>query len=371
MPPAAEAQTGNVNDFSVAARQAAGAHGYSLDSAQIAACGVLDRLFSHIVDCERNGNSLLRLFQRKEPVRGVYLWGGVGRGKSFLMDSFFDAVPIARKRRQHFHRFMQFVHSRLARLQGAADPLRIVGRDTAREVRLLCLDEIHISDIGDAMIMGKLLQSLLENGIALVTTSNFHPDRLYEHGLQRARFIPAIDLLKQRMSIVAIDAGIDYRLAVLEKAGVFHWPADERAERALARTFEDVTGSFGVEGEILEICSRAVKSIRIALGAGWFEFGELCEGPRGQADYIELARRFQTVLISRVPRFSDLEPDRRRRFSWLVDEFYDRRVKLIVSAETSIDAMFSESSNSPEVQRTQSRLIEMQTRRYLSEAHLA
>jgi cell division protein ZapE len=346
-------------------------HGYRLDEAQLSACGELERLYGELAELERAGASLLRMFQRSEPVKGVYLWGGVGRGKSFLMDCLYDAMPIARKRRIHFHRFMQSIHHRLRDLQGEPDPLRVIGRDTARKVRLLCLDEFHVTDIGDAMIMRNLLASLFEHGVALVTTSNQHPDQLYAHGLQRAQFVPAIELIRKHMSLVHVEGTEDYRLAMLEKAGVFHVPDGAAADAAMARTFEEVAGEPGTEGESLEIEDREISARRVASGVAWFDFVALCDGPRAQADYIELARRFHTVLVSGVPEFGAADNDRRRRFTWMVDEFYDRRVKLVLTARLPLPQLLAPARGGPEVARTLSRLVEMQTRRYLSEPHLA
>ncbi|HWQ39762.1 MAG TPA: cell division protein ZapE [Burkholderiales bacterium] len=371
MPDAPAASAPPAAGFRAHALRCAERHGYRLDAAQLTACGELDRLYAELRGLEHNGRSLLRVFQRSEPVRGVYLWGGVGRGKSFLMDCFHDSLPMLRKRRLHFHRFMQSVHRRLRELQGEADPLRQIGREMAREVRLLCLDELHVSDIGDAMIMRNLLAALFEHGVALVTTSNQRPDELYEHGLQRAQFLPAIELIKRWMALVHVDGATDYRLAMLERAGVFHAPLGAEAEAALARTFEEVTGGPGVEGAFLEIAERRISARRLGEGVAWFEFAALCDGPRAQADYIELARRFHTVLVSGVPVFGAADGDRRRRFAWMVDEFYDRRVKLVLSAQAQPAALFARAGKAAEAQRTVSRLIEMQTRRYLSEPHLA
>ena len=369
--PQASARQLSAEGFPGHALRAAQRHAYRLDAAQLRACRELGRLCEELVDNERNGRSLLRMFQRSQPVRGVYLWGGVGRGKSFLMDLFHDALPIERKRRVHFHRFMQSIHRRLQALQGESDPLRAIGRETAHEVRLLCLDEFHVTDIGDAMIMRNLLGALFEHGVALVATSNQHPDELYAHGLQRAQFLPAIELIKARTTLVQVDGGHDYRLAVLEKAGVYHVPAGGESDALLARTFEDVAGEPGRMDEVLEVEGREIRSLRTAQGVAWFAFAALCEGPRAQADYIELARRYHTVLLSGIPAFGPADGDRRRRFAWLVDEFYDRRVKLILTAQAMPPELFRAAGNAPEIDRTVSRLIEMQTRRYLSEAHLA
>jgi cell division protein ZapE len=369
--PQASAQSTQPEPFRAFAESTAKAHGYRLDTAQLRAVTALGRLHRELQAAPGGALRLLRLFQRPRPVRGAYLWGGVGRGKSFLMDVFFEAAPIRHKQRIHFHRFMQWVHRQLRQAQGEADPLTRIGRDTARTTKLLCLDEFHIADIGDAMLMRNLLQSLFDHGVALVTTSNQHPDELYEHGLQRSQFLPAIELIKQHLVLVHVDGETDYRLQMLEKAGVYHVPADAAAEAAMARTFEDIAGDAGSGETPIEIEGREIAARRLAQGTAWFDFASLCRGPRAQADYIELARRFHTVLVSGVPRFSRADADIRRRFTWLVDEFYDRRVKLVLSAEAAPTELFAETNGGSETERTASRLIEMQTRQYLSEAHLA
>jgi cell division protein ZapE len=330
----------------------------------------LERLWDELPELERAGRSLLRVFQRSEPVRGVYLWGGVGRGKTFLMDCFHDALPIQRKRRLHFHRFMQSIHRQMREHQGEADPLRLIGRHIAHETRLLCLDELQVVDIGDAMIMRNLLASLFDHGVAIVTTSNQHPDDLYAHGLQRAQFLPAIELIKQRMELIQIGGSTDYRLATLERAGVFHLSDSGATEAAMARAFEELAGEPGRGDTSIDIEDRMIPVRRLAAGVAWFDFDALCDGPRGQADYIDLARRFHTVLVSGVPAFRDGDNDRRRRFTWMVDEFYDRRVKLLFSAQGTPEQLFARAKAEPEVDRTVSRLMEMQTRRYLGEPHL-
>jgi len=351
--------------------QAAQAHGFSLDSSQSGALAQFERLRDELIESEQAGRSLLRVFQRHLPVKGLYLWGGVGRGKSFLMDAFFDAIPIDRKRRVHFHRFMQDIHHRLRDRQGEENPLQHISRDIARDIRLLCVDEFHVTDIGDAMLMRNLLEGLLGQGVVLVTTSNQQPDDLYRNGLQRAQFVPAIELIKERLEIVRVDGGADYRLRLLELGGVFHFPSGATTESAMAKTFEAIAGGHGKRDDELEIEGRTIHALRAGPGVAWFRFEELCGGPRGQADYIELARRFHTVLISEVKRLGAREADRRRRFTWLIDEFYDRRVKLVISAEAQILDLLESAAGNPEVERAASRLVEMQTRQYLSEPHLA
>ncbi len=365
------AQANDSQSFADHAKQAAHSHGFSLDSSQLASLGHFERLRDELIESEQTEQSLLRVFLRQRPVRGLYLCGGVGRGKSFLMDTFFDSVPIERKNRAHFHRFMQDIHHRLRDLQGEENPLLHIARDISRQLRLLCLDEFQVTDIGDAMLMRNLLQGLFDQGLVLVTTSNQKPDDLYRNGLQRAQFLPAIDLIKQQLEVVQVDDGADYRLRVLEKGGVFHFPADAKADAAMAQTFDAIAGGPGARDVGLEIEGRPIRALRTGPGVAWFRFEELCGGPRGHADYIELARRFHTVLISEVRRLGSREPDRRRRFTWLIDEFYDRRVKLILSAEVHLAELLQAVAGDVEAERATSRLVEMQTRQYLSEPHLA
>lgn len=359
-------------------RREAAAHGFTLDPGQVQALEHFERLYEDLIGLERLDASLVRLLARRRVVKGLYLWGGVGRGKSFLMDSFFSCASVARKRRVHFYRFMQEIHHGLNRRQGRADPLIAVARDIAADARLLCLDEFHIADIADAMLMKRLLDGLIEQGVVLVTTSNFHPDRLYEHGLQRSRFLPAIELIKRNLDLVNVDGGTDYRLRELEKAGVYHVGAD--ADAALERTYAGIARHESAEAAgSLEVEGRTIRVRKQARGVVWFDFHELCDGPRAKADYIELARRYHTVLLSGVPRFTTPDADRLRRFIWLVDEFYDRRVKLILSAAAQPDGLFADAVDADRFQaalndslkeRLTSRLTEMQAHDYLGEPHL-
>jgi cell division protein ZapE len=357
--------------FLAHAQSAARRHDYQLDDAQLRASKELDRLYRELIRAQRKSNPIKRLFRRPAPIRGIYFWGGVGRGKTFLMDVFFEAIPVESKQRLHFHRFMQSVHHQLRDLQGQADPLRAVGSEFAQQGKLLCLDEFHITDIGDAMIMRLLLESLFDHGVVLVTTANQHPQSLYEHGLQRAQFLPAIDLIMAKMNVINVDTGTDYRLISLEKAGVFHPAADEKAEQAMLKTFIDVSGEQGQSGRSIEVEGRDIITRRNSEGVVWFDFSDICDGPRGKNDYIEISKRFHTVLISDVPPFRKSNDNARRRLTWLVDEFYDRRVKLVISAQGELSDIFSGADGGTETDRTVSRLIEMQSRNYLGEAHLA
>jgi len=344
--------------------------GFALDDAQRAVLGEFARIEERIASPAAASRRWLRFLKPEQPpVAGLYLWGGVGRGKSFLMDGYFEFSAARPKRRAHFHRFMHEVHHELKRLQGRPDPLHTVAGQLAAQARLLCLDEFQVTDIGDAMILRRLLEGLLAHGVALVTTSNTEPGALYLHGLQRGQFLPAIDLIRQRLVVHQMDAGTDYRQQVLERAGVWHQPLDAAAEAAMESAFVHLAGESGTAME-LAIGGRPVQSRRVAGGVAWFDFAALCDGPRAQADYIELARRYHTVLLSGVPRFAASgEADRMRRFTWLVDEFYDRRVKLVVAAHSDVPGLYAHVRRGPEHDRTASRLVEMQTRRYLGEAH--
>jgi cell division protein ZapE len=352
--------------------QQASQHGILLDEAQRHAVVRLQRLYDALLESETRKNRFVhKLFGRKQhSVRGLYLWGGVGRGKSFLMDVFFSSVPLEHKKRVHFHRFMQEVHAELDTIKHHADPLVIVAQRIAQQARLICFDEFHVSDIADAMLLGRLLRELLQQGVVLVATSNHKPDELYMHGLQRSRFLPAIVLLKERLEVVEIDAGIDYRLRMLERVRAYHFPLDEAAEADLAGVFSSLAGGEGGNPVSLEIEGRQIATKRVAPGVVWFEFQTICGAPRGQADYIEIARRFHTVLISGIPKMVPEQAAEARRFTWLVDEFYDRRVKLIVSAQVPPQELYPGGPHADEFNRTISRLTEMQTRQYLAQPHL-
>jgi cell division protein ZapE len=357
------------SSFPTELARAASALGLELDPAQMLAATRLDNLHRNLQSHFGRG-WLVRWFKPPAFVRGIYLWGGVGRGKTFLMDQFYEFLPMACKKRVHFHRLMQSVHHALARIQGEAEPVKYVAKEIAAEARVLCLDEFHITDIGDAMLMKGLLEGLLDNGVTIITTSNQEPDQLYLHGLQRARFLPAIELIKSSMDVMELDGGTDYRLRVLEHGGVYHHPLGEVTQQRLAELFMRVADGHGDANVSLEVDGRLIPSHRIATGIIWFDAEVLLSAPRGTADYIELAKRYHTVILSGLEPFTASDPDRRKRFTWLVDEFYDRRVKLIISASVPVAELLPVARDSSEVQRTESRLIQMQTHQYLSEPHL-
>jgi len=292
----------------------------------------------------------------------------VGRGKSFLMDCFYDAVPYRRKKRVHFHAFMQQIHEALKKHKNEADPLAQVADEIARATRLLCFDEFHVSDIADAMILGRLVEALFERGVVFVATSNYPPDGLYPNGLQRQNFLPTIELLKKRLEVFELDAGIDYRLRSLERMDIFMVPGGQDADAKLADDFRQICGEPCPPGP-LEILGRTLKTRDRSLGAAWFDFDDICGGPRSQNDYLELARRYHSILISNVPKMGRDQANEARRFTWLVDVLYDFRVKLIVSAEVEAQDLYTDGPHANEFTRTVSRLIEMRTREYLASAH--
>ncbi len=350
--------------------------GHVRDSAQVEVVDRLEALQRRILSASQPVSRLRTLFSRQDKlnrplVAGLYLWGGVGRGKTFLMDLFFDTLPIADKRRVHFHRMMRDVHDRLGRLQNLEDPLAVVAADIAAETRVLCFDEFYVSDIGDAMILGRLLEGFFDHGVTLVATSNSPPDELYKDGLQRQRFLPAIDLLENNTEVFRLDSGTDYRLRLLEKAGTFLTPDDAEATGKLNYYFDQSANTEVREHCALEINGREILARRSAKGIVWFDFAALCDGPRSQADYIEIARWYPNVIVSGVPRLESSREDQARRFIALVDEFYDRRVKLILSAASSAESLYSGSRLEFEFERTISRLIEMQSSEYLALPHLA
>lgn len=350
--------------------------GFARDPAQQKVVALLDELHGALVHRRADaGNWLTRLIgggrQRSEPVTGLYLWGGVGRGKTMLMDLFFECQPPDDRMRMHFHRFMQRTHRELRALAGTANPLERVADQFAEESRVLCFDEFFVSDIGDAMILGELLDNLFERGVTLVATSNVEPDRLYENGLQRRRFLPAIDLLKRHTRVVNVDGEVDYRLRVLERAEIFHAPLDAAAEASLTRSFRALAPDEPEEDVTLEVEGRSIRARWVSEDVAWFEFAELCEGPRSQNDYIELARVFHAVLVSNVRRFTTRNEDAARRFISLVDEFYDRNVKLILSAEVPVTELYAGERLRFEFERTESRLLEMQSHDYLARTHKA
>jgi cell division protein ZapE len=342
--------------------------GYRSDPAQLRAIDSLERCEQEWADYKAHrANAITKLIARPPIPRGVYLWGGVGRGKSFLMDCFFSALPLQRKTRLHFHEFMREVHRELTEMQGTSDPLRHLGESMSRRFRVVCLDEFHVADITDAMILYRLLESLFDHRVGIVTTSNFPPDGLYPNGLHRDRILPAIELLKERLEVVGVDGPTDYRQSTLQAVELYHTPLGDQADAAMAEAF-DRLAEAKEESPILKIEHREIRARRRAGGVVWFDFRELCGGPRSQNDYLELATQFHTVLLSDVPQMSPRLASEARRFTWLVDVLYDRRVKLIVSAAVEPAALYTEGPLVHEFARTVSRLREMRSSEFLAGA---
>ena len=308
---------------------------------------------------------------RQLPVKGLYFWGGVGRGKTYLMDNFYESLPFEQKMRVHFHRFMRRVHRDLTQYSGVKNPLEKVAEGIARDARVICFDEFFVSDITDAMILGGLMEQLFARGVTLIATSNIVPDKLYTNGLQRQRFLPAIALVKQHCEVVNVDSGTDYRLRALEQAELYHSPLDEQAEVSLHRTFDSLVPARDEvrEDVALEVEGRDIACRYVGEDVAWFDFMALCDGPRSQNDYIELAREFHAVLISDVPQLGRDNEDQARRFISLIDEFYDRNVKLAMSVAVPLEAFYRGGNLAFEFERTLSRLLEMQSHDYLARAH--
>jgi cell division protein ZapE len=348
---------------------------FSRDLAQEHAVGLLQDLYERLVQRERESSGALGGLWRRlrgvkpVPEKGLYLWGGVGRGKTYLVDTFYDCLPFNQKMRIHFHRFMQRVQSELRALDGEINPLQKVADIFAEEAKVICFDEFFVTDIADAMILGGLMEALFERGVTLVATSNIVPGGLYENGLQRQRFLPAIALIERFTEVVNVDAGVDYRLRTLEQAELYHFPLGEEANQSLEQSFARLAPEPGKRWERVEINGRYLSTRCVADDVVWFDFAELCDGPRSQNDYIELARIYHAVLLSDVPAMGVNSDDQARRFVNLVDEFYDRNVKLVLTAETALLDMYSGGRLEFEFQRTVSRLQEMQSHEYLAREH--
>ncbi|MFO0387959.1 MAG: cell division protein ZapE [bacterium] len=310
--------------------------------------------------------TLTRYLPRPDLPRSLYLWGGVGRGKSFLMDAFFSVVPVQKKVRLHFHEFMREVHRQLDELKGMADPLDELARRLSKKYRLICFDEFHVSDIADAMVLYRLLDQLFKNSVSFVMTSNYEPGTLYPDGLHRDRILPAIDLIYEKFDVLNVDSGIDYRQRAMEQVQTYHFPLGADADTALRMAFTRIAETAD-ENPTLHIEHRELRALRRAGGVVWFDFHTLCAGPRSQNDYLEIAVQFHTVLLSGVPQMTPAMHSEARRFTWLVDVLYDYRVKLIMSAETSATQLYTEGRMANEFHRTVSRLIEMQSREYMEQ----
>ncbi|PVZ71890.1 cell division protein ZapE [Pelagibaculum spongiae] len=347
--------------------------GFTSDPAQQLAVSHLQRLYQdYCAAINKKAGLLDRWIKKKnEPLKGVYFWGGVGRGKTYLVDVFFECLPGERKQRVHFHRFMRSVHASLDKHKGQKNPLQVIAKEFADQCDILCFDEFFVSDITDAMILAGLMEALFENGVSLVATSNIAPDGLYRNGLQRARFLPAIDLIKQFTEVVNVDGGVDYRLRALEKAEIYHSPLDQQAEKGLRQYFSMLAPEVGGRSQqALEVEGRLIDVKMAGDGVVWLDFHAICKTARSTADYIEIARCHHSVLVSGVEHMDDAGNDHARRFINMVDEFYDRCVKLIMSAEVPLDQLYSGKQLAFEFKRTRSRLQEMQSHEYLARKHL-
>jgi cell division protein ZapE len=344
------------------------------DAAQAAAIDELDVLWHQLVDFKSRRNQFLgRSLLSPEVPKGLYLWGGVGRGKTFLMDAFYACLPYRRKRRIHFHNFMAEVHHEMKALAGEADPLMALADSIERSARVLCLDEFHVDDIADAMILGRLVAALLERGVVLMTTSNFPPDGLYADGLQRQNFLPAIELLKRELKVMHIESGSDYRLRAMTREPLFlvsnNNEGDAVNEARMAALFDKIAGQTRHDVPHVEVLGRKIPVKRIAHNVVWFDFSALCGGAHAQEDYLEIALRYPTVFVSHIPQLTDELAAEARRFTWLIDVFYDNHVRLVASAKVALEDVYAKEMSHGEATRIASRLAEMQAQHYLQQMH--
>jgi cell division protein ZapE len=340
------------------------------DAAQAAAIDELDALWHELIEFKsRRNNFLGRSLLSPEVPKGLYVWGGVGRGKTFLMDAFYECVPYRRKRRIHFHNFMAEVHHELKLLAAKKDPLLALADNIAKSTRLLCFDEFHVSDIADAMILGRLLAALFERGVVLITTSNYPPDGLYPHGLQRQNFLPAIELLKRNLKVINVEGGSDYRLRAKLRAPLYLVPADAESEASMHAMFERLSAGMQQDQQQIEIQGRKIVVKNVSPAAVWFDFSAICGGPRAQDDYLEIAHKYPAVFLSGIPKMTAADAAEARRFTWLVDVFYDNNVKLVASAAALPAEIYTDGEQAGEFSRTASRLTEMQSRSYMELPH--
>lgn len=345
--------------------------GFSPDASQQQAIVQFQKLFQTLNSEQPKSSLIDQLLKRKpEPIHGLYIWGGVGRGKTYLMDHFFDALPFTEKRRIHFHRFMQEIHSELKSLPKSPDPLAIIAKRQAEKTRLLCLDEFHVQDIGDAMLLAGFLKTFLEDGVTLVTTSNIPADELYKSGLQRERFLPAIELIKQHTEEIHLDGDKDYRTELLERTGTYHIN-DDNTESLMKQQFQSLAPDNITMAATIHINQRDINTVAMSDDVVWFDFPAICETPRSASDYLEIARDFHTVIISNTPTLSEAKDDVAQRFIHLIDALYDHSVKTIISADSQPSELYSGQRHAFAFQRTTSRLQEMASEQYLSKAHKA
>lgn len=343
------------------------------DPAQHAALAELDRIQAAILDSAQDGwlDRFSAMWKKPEPVPGLYFWGGVGRGKTFLVDLFYEHLPIAQKQRTHFHRFMREINERLRGHAGQSDPLAKIAREWRDKLRVLVLDEFFVTDIGDAMLLARLLERLFAEGVTLVTTSNTAPENLYLHGLQRESFLPAIALLQTHCHVLYAEGTEDYRMRALTRSPVYRAPLDGQDDAWLAGRWSELTGGAAAQAGDIEIESRPIPYRALGEGIAWFDFAGVCQGPRGPSDYIELAKRFHTLLVGGVPHFDRMNEDAARRFVNLIDEMYDQHVHLVLTAQDPPPLLYSGQRLQGAFERTASRLIEMQSTEYLTTPHRA
>jgi len=343
------------------------------DKAQEQAVQHLQRLYDDLIARQNQKTSLTQFFKKAEPIKGLYFWGGVGRGKTYLVDNFFNCLEFEQKMRTHFHRFMKMIHSEMTALKSTKNPLTVIGKQIASQTKIICFDEFFVSDITDAMILATLLAELFKNGVTLVATSNIVPDDLYKDGLQRSRFMPAIALIKEHTLVVNVDSGIDYRLRTLEQASLYYYPLNLQTEQNLTKIFTDLMqeNSEITQNNTLIIENRPIIADKTAGDIAWFDFNQLCDGPRSQNDYIELGKIFAAVVLTNVEQMNASTDDKARRFINLVDEFYDRGVKLIIGANVPLLELYQGGRLKFEFDRTLSRLQEMQSHEFLARPHLA
>lgn len=341
------------------------------DAAQARAIEHLDRLWTELMMFKRKRNRFLgRSLRSPQLPKGLYFYGGVGRGKSFLMDAFYGCLPYRRKRRVHFHAFMAEIHQRLRGLKSEANPLKAVAAEIAKETRVLCFDEFHVSDIADAMILGRLLENLFNEGVVLVATSNYAPSELYPQGQNRSSFLPTIALIEEKLTILNVDGGEDYRHRTLTAAEVFYIPANDENERKLADLFTQVTASQVERPSEIEIHGRMLRCKKRTDKAIWFDFRMLCFGPRSQADYLYLSEHYEMIFVSGIEKLSQAERAEARRLTWLIDVMYDYRVKFCATCDVPVGEIYVEGDFAQEFVRTASRLTEMQSQEYLNLPHL-
>lgn len=352
--------------------------GYQKDPAQLFAVEKLDSLYHQFVEYVSAPVKKNSVFShlwghniQTSPPKGLYFWGGVGRGKTYLMDLFFDTLPSSKKSRMHFHRFMLRVHDELGSLQHTSDPLELVADRLKQEADIICFDEFFVSDITDAMILGTLFQALFKRNMILVATSNIPPKDLYYNGLQRARFLPAIKLIEQHCLEVNIDSGIDYRFRTLEQAKIYHYPLDDKSQKELNQYYQQLSHDELFQTKSIKIKNRDISVIGSSDGVLYANFTQLCESARSQSDFVEISKIYHTVLLSGVKRMGRENDNAARRFVALVDEFYDRNVTLILSAEVKLEDLYKQGQLEFEFKRCQSRLVEMQSLDYLSNEHLS